>query len=327
MRNFKKLLSIIFSLSIIFTMCTSNLRTFSISNDFNLEDSLNNLYCLCKDENNSEHLCKAKDLTYEKVSNMTLDEFKTKYRRRSHYYNNYNNYYMNKLYALSKLKSGEKHVTIHKGDKHYEYFRVSAIDEILNFFKTKLNYDQRDYEKDYKKDFIKNLCKNIGLYVLPCAAIEAGVAYYFCSAWKGKPKENKQSRDENCDKNSQNNSQTLSQKFKLICSGIMGIIGGAVGFLLGPSLVVTESVISKWDSQSKHRDAKDLAAYAFKKSEFDTDDYWTNNDVVMLKINMKDDWESFPYEYSNVGIGYSEDEQKTINEEYETMYKRVRAQY
>ncbi len=78
----KKLLSIIFSLSIIFTMCTSKLRTFSFPYNFNLEKIISNLYYPCKDENNKFDIieCKDKNLTYEKISNMDLDDFKAKYK-------------------------------------------------------------------------------------------------------------------------------------------------------------------------------------------------------------------------------------------------------
>ena len=148
MKNFKKLLSIIFSLSIIFTMCTSSLRTFSFSRYLSeyLDNGINDLWCTCKDENNLRYLCKAEDLTYEKISTMTFDEF-AKYT---------SSYDIGKLYAFSKLKSGEKHATINYGDVHHEYFRVNAVDEILDFFKTKYNYEKKDFEQYCEKNLNKS---------------------------------------------------------------------------------------------------------------------------------------------------------------------------
>jgi len=307
----KKLLSIIFSLSIIFTMCTSNLRTFSDPRNYfrYSENALNNLYYPCKDENNFTHLCNDEDLTFEKINNMTLDEFKAKYK--SDYLD------MDELYAISKLKCGEKHVTINDGNVHHEYFRVNAVDEILNFFKTKYNYGKKDFEQNCEK----NLNKSIALYTLPFAALCGIGMYLICSQRKDLPEKSKECKDKNCEKNK----QPLSQKFKIICSAIGSVVGGIVGGALGALHGNIENAINLSNMDSTYRTAKHYASWAFNKVDHSYHtDHWTDNDILRFKMNMNDPDDMGPsYEYYNVGIGYSEDEQKTINEEYETLYKRV----
>ena len=302
MKNFKKLISIIFSLSIIFTMCTSNLRTFSFPHDLSryLENALNDLRYECKNENNFTHLCTAEDLTYEKINNMTLDEFKAKYK--SDYLN------MDELYAISKLKCGEKHVTIHNGDVHDEYFRVNAVDEILNFFKTKYNYGLKDYKKDS--------CKRMAQYGA-VGSIIGGLFSYVCSLFD-KPQKSKNIESKN---EPQQKNVTEKNKFPKFIGILLGTMGfGAIGALFGWDKAFSDHLHAK----QRYKDAKHYASWAFNKNPYNTD-HWTDNDVLKLSINLMD----YPcrhdgdYEYYNVGIGFSEEEQKTINEEYETLYKRV----
>jgi len=310
MRNFQKLMSVIFSLSIIFTMCTSNLRTFSFTRDLSryLDNGINGLTYECKDENNFTHFCNDEDLTYEKISNMTFDEFKAKYTSP--------NYDMDRLYAISKLKSGEKHVTIHDGNVHNEYFRVNAVDEILDFFKTKFNYEK----KDYKKDSYECMAK-YGII----GGVIGGIYAYICSSLFDKTQGSKkiESKNEPKQKNvTEKNKQPLSQKLKIIiCSAIGSVVGGAVGVLLDRE----SNVWNLRELNFNYYNAKRNASGAFnKKSNSYLTEDWTDNDVLKLHMNLDyPEGHSPNYEYYNVGIGYSDDEQKTINEEYETLGERV----
>ncbi len=314
MRNFKKLMLVIFSLSIIFTMCTSNLRTFSFTRDLSryLDNGINDLTYECKDENNFTHLCNDEDLTYEKISNMTFDEFKAKYKCTS-------GYDMGKLYAFSKLKSGEKHVTINYGNVHHEYFRVNAIDEILDFFKTKFNYE----EKDYKKDLYERMAK-YGIIGGVVGGIYAYICSSICSYLFDKTQGSKkiESKNEPKQKNvTEKNKQPLSQKLKIICSTIGSVVGGTVGVLLG-----RES--NAWNLRKlnyNYYKAKSYASGAFnKKNDSYLTEDWTDNDVLKLHMDLDyPEGHSLNYEYYNVGIGYSDDEQKLINKEYETLGERV----
>ena len=304
----KKLLSIIFSLSIIFTMCTSSLRAFSFSYSFNLEKAISNLYYPCKDENSEFSIisCKDKNLTYEKISNMSLDDFKEKYKDAR------SNRDLNEIYALSKLKSGERHVTIHDNNIHYEYFRVSAVDEILNFFKTKFNYEQRDY----KRDLFKSIAK-LGII----GSIFGGICSYIGSLFDNTKKaKNKKADNEAAQKNNKEKSNNGKNKFskfidRYFCPIIKGFIGACTGWGI--------AYFDYLNAEETYRDQKDDVLFALSKSNYGTD-YWKDNDVLMFEINRNDGGRSgASYRYHNIGLGYSEDEQEVINKEYETLHERA----
>lgn len=60
-------------------------------------------------------------------------------------------------YAINELKNGKKHLSISSDDgKYFEFFKFTALDEIIEFFKTKINYNYDDYKKELLKTKIKH---------------------------------------------------------------------------------------------------------------------------------------------------------------------------
>lgn len=241
----------------------------------------------------------SEDLTFEKISGLTLEELKEKCQ-------NVTGVRVESVYAISKLKNGEKHVSIQNGSEREEYFRLNAIDKIINFFKTKI-YDYKAYEKGLKEAKIKGAL-SLGLFGGLFTYAYTHLLNKITEYSENKKVEKSMSNEEN---SKSTKKRSVSHRVILAWSVLSGLFFSGLGLYLKCDSFEREM-------RNKHIDAKlkILGDFEHEYKKLEDSDY--------IKIHFNpDDPRSSSISFNKANIKYTDEEKKYISENAEDLIFKI----
>lgn len=288
MNIFKKIFTVFFL--VIYSLFAVSSGVLAKDKTSYLERELENIKSFCQD---------SKDLTFEKISSLTLEELKEKCQ-------NVTGVYVDPIYAISKLKNGEKHVSIQNGNEREEYFRLNAFDEIINFFKTKI-YDYKAYEKGLKEAKIKGAL-SWGLL--------GGLFTYVYTYLLNKITDYRESKK--VEKSMSNGKNSKSTKKRSISHSVLLAWSGLCGLFFSGLGAYLKSNSFEHEMRNKYIDAKLKISkdydYEYKKLE--------DSDYIKIYFN-PDVPDSSSISFNKANINYTDEEKKYISENSESLIFKI----